>query len=674
MNNPLGSFGKGKTLASALLAKGNSIRIGGIHRLDFAKATVLTHDMWKSQAGGIPQFSFLLATAADITSTDDSGEDDEVLLLRVEGTAALSLESDLHAVREEALRDALTRQESIDADAILTVDLDPFTKNRASFTGLTCRILGTFYEEQIDGQTVLQFGSDVDNFYATSTYRVLKPTGAGLSTIASYMRPERAKDADTVRIGAVRYSATRRRAITANQAASDVFVNMNDFIGNKTGLLGMTRSGKSNTAKILIARTFIASERRRKDGKAPIGQLIFDPQGEYASDNVQDKTAIASIGVDHVRIYRFGATGSANVRPLGVNFFDVTQIATVQQMVAEALSESTAGYILDFANQNFAPNPADQSANARASRGRLLLYGSLLKAGFKPPKNYTVEVKTNAALRTAVETHIGRTVFVGPRHDIATDDVDAVIRAIIKLADDGDADVLKWVDEPSWEFTLPIYTTKTSSKNNTRGYRNLTQLLPFHNPDTKRDIAVEIYDDLMEGRVVIVDLHLGTGAVIQSLATIITEGLINGHMEKFTSNKEVQPVQVMLEEAHNLFGETAWRRDKPDTWIRLAKEASKLNIGMIYATQEVSGVAHQVKANTANWVVSHLNNRTELAELGKFYDFASYSDAILASEDRGYVRLKTLSSPYIVPVQIEKYDETLINLARAEVNLPNLAD
>ena len=30
-----------------------------------------------------------------------------------------------------------------------------------------------------------------------------------------------------------------------------------DFIGNKTALLGMTRMGKSNTAKTIIARTFI---------------------------------------------------------------------------------------------------------------------------------------------------------------------------------------------------------------------------------------------------------------------------------------------------------------------------------------------------------------------------------------------------------------------------------
>lgn len=41
----------------------------------------------------------------------------------------------------------------------------------------------------------------------------------------------------------------------------------------------MTRMGKSNTAKTIIARTFVISERQRAVSGKPIGQLIFDPQG-----------------------------------------------------------------------------------------------------------------------------------------------------------------------------------------------------------------------------------------------------------------------------------------------------------------------------------------------------------------------------------------------------------
>jgi hypothetical protein len=37
---------------------------------------------------------------------------------------------------------------------------------------------------------------------------------------------------------------------------------------------------------------------------------------------------------------------------------------------------------------------------------------------------------------------------------------------------------------------------------------------------------------------------------------------------------------------------------------RLAKEGRKVRIGMIYAAQDVTGFAHQLLANTKNWVVA----------------------------------------------------------------------
>jgi DNA helicase HerA-like ATPase len=130
-------------------------------------------------------------------------------------------------------------------------------------------------------------------------------------------------------------------------------------------------------------------------------------------------------------------------------------------------------------------------------------------------------------------------------------------------------------------------------------------------------------------------------------------------------------LQVVLEEAHNLFGSQQYK-DEYDVWVRLAKEASKLNVGMVYATQEVSGVAHQVLANTKNWVVAHPNNAREVNHLSQFYDFRAFSAAIISQEDKGYVRLKTMSSPYIIPVQIDRYGLDLVNEARAAAGEPPL--
>src|SRR5207245_2519865 len=98
-------------------------------------------------------------TARDINAP--GGDDDELVLLRVEGTAPLSMESDLYAVREESLRNALSSSADASPSAILDVNIDPFTKNRISFTGLRCDVLGTFYEDARDGAVVLEWGHDV---------------------------------------------------------------------------------------------------------------------------------------------------------------------------------------------------------------------------------------------------------------------------------------------------------------------------------------------------------------------------------------------------------------------------------------------------------------------------------------------------------------------------------
>jgi len=682
MTNPLiPGVGTGALLESKLLADDRSIRVGAIHRLDYHEAIVLTHDRWKFDAGGIPQHAFLLATARDIGS--NSNDDDEVLLLRVEGTASLAMESELFAVREEALRTALSKNEDASPSTVLDVDLDPFTKNRVSFTGLQCRILGTFYEDDVDGTKRLEFGADVDNFYATSTYRVLKPIGEGLTTVASYLKPTD-KSVELMRIGSVRYSATRRRAKASKQADSAVMVNIHDFIGNKTGLLGMTRMGKSNTAKIIIARTFAVSEQRRTAGKGVIGQLIFDPQGEYANPNTQDGTEIAAIGDRHVRIFKFGGDRQhQHVRPLGINFFDPDQIEAVQGLIADKLrSEDSSGYVNDFAATQFTDVPNDYSQTTRAQRGRLILYAALRRAGFALPEynagttdTYSVRLSIKRELREAVTTLVGHNPFRQAGRNlyaISGADIRPVVDAIISLRTDGDDHAIDFCDDIRWTSTEPIYSGRaTGAGGRVRGWRNLIDLKDFHNQDTQRDPALEIYDDLIGGRIVIVDLHVGSPPVVKVLSETITKRLLGLQTRAFTSGQEPPSIQVMLEEAHNLFSPDRYK-DEADVWVRLAKEASKLNLGMTYATQEVSGVAHQVKANTANWVVAHLNNTKEVQDLSKFYDFGAFADAIISAEDRGYVRLKTLSSPYIVPVQIDKYDVELVNAARTAAGDPPL--
>ena len=75
----------------------------------------------------------------------------------------------------------------------------------------------------------------------------------------------------------------------------------------------------------------------------------------------------------------------------------------------------------------------------------------------------------------------------------------------------------------------------------------------------------------------------------------------------------------------------------------------------MYSTQEPSSIQTNILKNTENWLIAHLNNSDELREVAKYNDFADFKDSILKVREVGLLRVRTLSSPFTVPVQIDEF-------------------
>jgi len=648
-------------------------QVGGIYQLDFQHALISTDDKWKADAGGIPLHSFLIATVMPLGAVADR-EDEEVLLLRVDDTCQLPRQAELVEVREFAMRQMLT-------DGNLTIDV--LTQQEMQRSGLKCRILGTFYQTDLaDGQSFLDFGADIDNLYAASRYRVYKPSPVALAVVASY--PQITEDelhAGTLphllEIGTVRYSSTRRRAREHDEHRIPVQVRVADFIEMKTAVFGMTRMGKSNTMKTLAVATY----RHAKRIGEPIGQLLFDPQGEYANANSQDDdTALAQLGGDVV-IYRFGARADeVGVRPLQINFYDPAQIDAAQEVIGNVLAGSASGeYINNFIGAELAEpqlgpdGQMNRSRANRAARARFCFYALLAKAGFQASNAHQFTTVMRQQLVQAFNgSGTGFTIASagggGRVYVEGTEALQAVLDWLMEAKENDDVEATNWLNDQSVDAVLALYAPTGTRL----GWRWLRRLTPFHSQSAREDYADRIYTDLVAGRLVIVDLSRGTEQVLQLLSERVINYLLARATDRFVSGAQLQRMQIVIEEAHRLFDRKAYDSASPNPYVRLAKEAAKLKIGLIYATQEVTAVAPAVLANTSNWIVAHLNNSDEIRTLSKYYDFKSFESDILSAEDRGFVRIKTRSGKYIVPVQVLKFDRTMINDARVEAGLAPL--
>lgn len=670
-----------------LVQKGNEV--GKIYSIDYENALVLTNDKWRRNVNGVPQNSFLIAT--NINPSDYANQDSfdkEVILLRVIGSYKLPQDDDNIRTKLDSIQDSKSFYD--------IEEFDKLTRNVLQFSGLQCRVLGTFYMKNQE----LQLGSDIENFSASMTQRVYLPKGDSLKTIVNYVDPIRKnkskedfkalgikENVAPFKIGTVRYTSSDRLQRSDNEIKVPVEIQPSDFLARRTAVLGMTRTGKSNMVKQTVSVVKDISNK----SNLPIGQLIFDINGEYANANGQDKGSISDIFKDDCIRYRM--MKNEGFKSLLINFYE--QLEEGFQIIADNINEekiSSAQDIKTFANgMSFEkPEVGDISGQNRFNV-KVAIYMCLLKiAGFETPDDTKVTFSANPKIK-CIQIY-GKTIKdLAEEQNKTQKEVEDSLKDIKepntikealdwfirlrensqKLADNFNSDKKESGNKKLWYEILPssskdklwlddvdvsmmnMIAKKNSSGVPMFGYKALITSKDYHTSDRKTDMKNEIYVSLKEGKIVILDMSVGKAKLREKISKDLAQYIFNTSMNLFTQNITPPNIMIYIEEAHNLIGKGM---ELTDTWPRIAKEGAKYKIGLVYATQEVSSVHPNILANTENWFVTHLNSENEIKELAKFYDFSDFSKSLIRAQDVGFARVKTLSSSFVVPVQIDKFD------------------
>lgn len=668
-----------------LLGDFDTNHVGYVYGIDFQMATVLTNDKWKARVAGIPHNSFLVATAINPQSPASTNQfDNELVLLRVVGPARLPSDAAMLQTRIEhnQRREVNERYPSGETDGF-----DPMTQSELQYGGLECRILGTFF---LDDDGEIKLGSDVENYFASTRLRVYKPRASALEKIVNHINADRRRTmlADAlaagfksapspIPIGTVRYTSTSRLHRGKDEPKVPVLIQPSDFLARRTAVLGMTRTGKSNTVKTTVASVATAG---RRDG-IRIGQIIFDLNGEYSNANHQDDgSSIAEVfGDDCVRYRAIDTPGFLDLR---TNFYE--QPAEALNLISKLLvndpfrGQTDLQQFLDSGLEE--PEPTDLSNHKRWEQRVAVFQAILQEAGYPAPAGFQVKFPANKDVLEAVKNAGGPTpspagkgiCSLTPKD--AVDFFVAVRRLNYELREEQKASNKppkgftsssgnSWVD-PMMESYLNVLARENVTGTSIRGYRALVSCKEYHSPKRQGDVVQEVVSHLLAGKIVILDLSAGPVEVRSVLSKRIAQQIFDTSFRIYNAGKTPQNIVIYVEEAHNLIGK---KEELTTTWPRIAKEGAKAKIAFVYATQEPSSIHPNILANTENWFVTHLNNDDELKALGKFYDFADFTASLKSAQDVGFARIKTLSSPFVVPVQIDRFTPADLKRQLAEI-------
>ena len=667
--------------------------VGQVLLLDYDTATLAVHDYHRERVGGLARGMFLIAGAVP------AGEEADFVLMRVAGAKRLSNQATTDEARLTAARESIGRD-------LWSEGLATWVRDEIALGGVEARILGTLTS---DTAGALQFAEDIANYYSARGKYVWKPSGRLLEEVVNLAH--RGNNLDLSELGVSSGAATRVLIAKTRFAAAGqqddgsgddqvpVQIDPTDLLRRRTAFFGMSRSGKSNAMKITAQAVYLL---RRDFPDFRVGQLIFDPNGEYAQDNPQDGRGLHRIHEllklprdREVATYgRYVPPTDRDRKVTRINFYGsliqgnrrtdqahveeaLEQLAVGRALIQERMAAETTRFTTNFrdADLSVPGNLANPSVATRYHRAVVVHQAALAAAGFPDPgraciaglfgRDLIKALRSGENEKSDNASRYRRAASVLSEQTPPWDGLRSAFEALDRFINDGKSCYSAFEDayttnstsgddwaDPRLKSVLSIFRTPN-------GVLTFQDLRDQHSADTESDYADDIVADLEAGKLVIFDQSIGDPGLNRRAAERIMWKVFRAQQSMFTSGDEVpvwkRHVLLYVEEAHNLLPGGGGKDVLSTVWARAAKEGGKMNLGMVFATQAPSSVLREILSETDNWFISHLNSDDEARVVERYQDFRDFIPQIRRVSEPGFIRLRTLSSGYTVPVQLEKF-------------------
>ena len=676
--------------------------VGSVYTISYSSAVVAVYDFDREQAGGLPKNAFLMAAKPEGNET--------FILLRIQKEARLPAAPANDQTRQESIEDSGNRGPWSDR-------LPDWMRDKMSLHGLECSVLGTFidedgeyrFAEDIDNyysvNQLMVWKPDavtleliVNHQHRTNDIPISnRATKVGRTRFAA-AEPEHATKVD-FRINPT--DIMKRRTAYFGMSRS----------GKSNGLKIVAESiyrlrddnAEHRIGQIIFDLSGEYAQDNYQDGKGL--HRVHETIGLSRQPEVATYGLILVPWDPDRKVMKLNFFGDQIPRPWQTTQDTKSVEQSLDQMLAgkeiikSIMVNETARYTTAFRDVDLAvePNAAgDMGAQTRFYRAILAYRTALFAAGLQAPNWQpsirgpgahslfsqdliaAMQARNNANSDNQTDYHQAANILEAARQNqfrITWDQLVTVFTALSRFIDDrrsyfptfeqnyisNSSSHESWAD-PRLRAVLRIF----ESRNGPRAFQIAQEQ---HDPNTANDFAEAVVDDLRDGKLVIIDQSTGEPEQNQAAAERVMWRIFKSQQERFRSAlAQLDPtappdesqatkghIIVYIEEAHNLLPRANARDNLTSVWARAAKEGSKLNIGMVLATQAPSSVMPEILSETDNWVLSYLNSDAERRVVAGYMDFSDFIEQIGKVSEQGFVRIRTLSQAYTVPIQLDKF-------------------